>query len=229
MIRKDAIVFGALFFVRTAVEAFTPTQRRDRHSKCTIYLSNGDEFSRDTPYRSIGEVVGGLHGGKYQFEGSGAASDYVLSGPSSLTSSGCAEEVQEKELPNWALRMKPRDDAVILEVPSNANRQNGMIRSASITITNDERTWEKFYAKIVSSDGADSSNTKFVVRPSTGDLAPRGGASNACDASQPYSDSATLQVIHNESVLDNGGVEYWLIAGTEEEQWSYRLRLSSLE
>ena len=33
----------------------------------------------------------------------------------------------------------------------------------------------------------------LVVRPRSGSLAPRGGASNACDASNPYSDSATIQ------------------------------------
>lgn len=66
----------------------------------------------------------------------------------------------------------------------------------------------------------------FMVKPSSGDLAPRGGASNACDASQPYSDSATLQVIHNEKQVEHGE-DYWLVVGTEEEQRSYRLKLSS--
>ena len=56
---------------------------------------------------------------------------------------------EQQELPKWALRMKPNEGTSILEVPSNANRKNGMIRSASVTIVNDERTWEQFHAKIV--------------------------------------------------------------------------------
>ncbi len=179
------------------------------------------ECSEDTPYRSIGELVGGLHGGKYHFESvDGGGSEYTLSGPT--TNDGCDDTSREQEeLPKWALRMKPNEGTSTLEVPSNSNRKNGMIRSASVTIVNDERTWEQFHAKIVCTHG-----DLFIVRPASGDLAPRGGASNACDESQPYSDSATINVIHNEKEQSIDVAQYWLVVGTEEEQWSYRLRLS---
>ena len=162
-----------------------------RHGIRLSHKSN--DYSEDIPYRSIGEVVGGLHGGKYQFQGVGG-SEYILSSTTNDRHDDISRERQE--LPKWALRMKPSEDASILEVPSNANRKNGMIRSASVTVGNDERTWEQFHAKIVCNH-ADNSDL-FMVRPSSGDLAPRGGASNACDKSQPYSDSATINVIHNE-------------------------------
>lgn len=190
-----------------------------------IRLSHtSNDYSEDTPYRSIGEVVGGLHGGKYQFQGvGGGGSEYALSGPT--TNGGNHHDSREQqELPKWALSVKPSENASILEVPSNANRKNGMIRSASVTIANDERTWEPFHARIVCTN--DANNDLFTARPSSGDLAPRGGASNACDESQPYSDSATINVIHNEKEQSIDGAEYWLVVGTEEEQWSYRLRLS---
>merc|ERR550539_367683 len=130
-----------------------------------------------------------------------------------------------------------------LIVPSNANPMDGMTYSATITIRNDERTWEKFYAKIMiqkREDGEDGTRYTdneqndqqifpFNVRPSSGDLAPRGGASNACDEMNPYSDSATIQIIHNpyNNINSTPGCEWWLLVGTEEEKWFYKLKLEN--
>ena len=126
----------------------------------------------------------------------------------------------------------------VVTVPSNSDPMDGLMHSASVTIQNQERTWEKFYAKIMirnSDDGAFvelENGVPLVVRPRSGSLAPRGGASNACDASNPYSDSATIQIINNN--YDQDGFilpdnlmqkDVWLIVGTEEEKWSYKLFL----
>jgi len=162
-------------------------------------------------------------------------------------------------MPTWEQRLSPRPPATIvpsdvsikvIEVPSNTNRLNGMIRTTTVSIKNEERTWEKYYAKImprvvvrgVLTDEPSTSmsaspliqeDIPFRVTPKLGYLAPRGGASNACDASKPYSDSVTLYIYHKESVsidmvvldADNDTVvEWWLVAGTEEEKWYYKLK-----
>lgn len=221
VVRSDAFSVMPCFCRYRDADECSSRRRHVTNNIRGIRLSHtSNDYSEDTPYRSIGEVVGGLHGGKYQFQGVGGP-EYVLSGPT--TNDDISREQQE--LPKWALRMKPNEGTSILEVPSNANRKNGMIRSASVTIVNDERTWEQFHAKIVCTH-ADNKSDLFIVRPASGDLAPRGGASNACDESQPYSDSATINVIHNEKEQSIDVAQYWLVVGTEEEQWSYRLRLS---
>mmetsp|Transcript_23132 Transcript_23132/g.34248 ORF Transcript_23132/g.34248 Transcript_23132/m.34248 type:complete len:110 (-) Transcript_23132:162-491(-) len=67
-----------------------------------------------------------------------------------------------------------------------------------------------------------------TLQPRSGSLAPRGGASNACDANKPYSDSVQIRVIQGQfssigSIQDDE--EVWLVTGTEEEKWYYLLKL----
>jgi len=235
-------------------------------------------------YRSIGEVVGGLHGGKYQFGGTGvqgwdASGSDAFSGTGSFRSTFSGPSLehvapipddQAGEIPNWARKMAPKNDAstasAVLEIPSNANPMDGRIHGASFRIQNQERTWEPFYAKVGVFDdtnantidnananaianaianananaNASSDNPAFVelspsdlclsIAPSSGVLAPRGGASNACDASKPYSDAATLRIVSLDADAPEGAVlrlrpteTLWLVVGTEEEQWSCRL------
>jgi len=241
--------------------------------------NSNNDYENNKPqqsYRSIGEVVGGLHGGKYQFDYSSSNNSGELGSSFSGSGSRCVsiedeEEDDDEEMPNWARRMSPPptnsvpSDAIIklIQVPSNANRLNGMIRTTTVSIKNEERTWEKYYAKImprvvvrgvVVDDTSTSKSTSplilpdggmsipeyshsqedipYRVSPRLGHLAPRGGASNACDASKPYSDSVTLCIYHKESttidmtLLDDTDtvVEWWLVAGTEEEKWYYKLK-----
>jgi len=209
----------------------------------------------DNGYRSIGEVVGGLHGGKYQFgPGSNNIPSSNFAGSGSRCSSGDETEEDEEDMPNWAQRMAPplsaaaisttsgtstlMDTIEAIEVPSNSNRSDGMVRKAMVSIKNDERTWEKYYAKImprvvdlssiVSSVPTEKNDIPFRVTPRLGYLGPRGGARNACDASKPYSDSVVLSIIHQEGtatdIMDDNVVEWWLVAGTEEEKWYYKLK-----
>ena len=210
-----------------------------RMSQQRFELKWGNEKEEETTsYRSIGEVVGGLHGGKYQFTSGGTYGDSGFVGRSRVNRIQEEEELEEEKLPKWAKNMHLPEGSdcrtVEIEVPSNSNRMDGMLRSATVTIQNDERTWEKFYAKIVPRCAMNSlppngptPQTPFRVRPQSGHLAPRGGASNACNSNQPYSDSATIIVIHDENVLDcppDGSVEWWLLAGTEEEKWYFKLK-----
>lgn len=186
-------------------------------------------------YRSIADVVGGLHGGKYQFGGgTGGIPDTAFSGHGGTDSSTETNELDE-ELPTWVKRLAPTVSQtlspIVLSVPSNSNPMDGMVYFASIEIQNQERTWEKFYAKIMTkqADGfveLDSASpvVGLSVAPRSGSLAPRGGASNACDASQPYSDSATIRVTQA-ATGGNTGEDLWLVVGTEEEKWAYKLKL----
>lgn len=200
--------------------------------------NNDQEYNRPR-YRSIGEVVGGLHGGKYQFVDSygGGAMGYMdqsFAGEGSFQSSGCGGIEDDEEMPRWAEKMSLPVNLSIqncesIQVPSNSNPMDGMVYSVTVTVKNEERTWERFYTKItnIKEKKIDSDNLPFYVNPSNGYLAPRGGASNACDESSPYSDSVNLCVLHNENYGDEitSEGEWWLIVGTEEEKWYYKLQL----
>jgi hypothetical protein len=139
------------------------------------------------------------------------------------------ENVDEEggELPKWAKRLqtyeeqstKPIRDTLTFFSTHDCH---------TITITNDERSWEKFYAFILqpqsmnNSDAIDS-NRIFNLSPLTGTLAPRGGASNICDETKPYLDYAHISIerIGDAAKSDKDG--WLLVVGTEAEVWRYRL------
>ena len=197
-----------------------------------------NEGSDTQEYRSIAEVVGGLHGGKYQFGGDvmGGIPDTSFSGHGGVECQTKIAELDE-ELPNWAKKLAPTESQttspLVLSVPSNSNPMDGMVYFASIDIRNQERTWEKFYAKIMAKrpEGfVEVDNAVSViglsVAPRSGSLAPRGGASNACDDSKPYSDSATIRITQADTNSGGSiGDNLWLVVGTEEEKWAYKLDL----
>jgi len=207
-------------------------------------------------YRSIGEVVGGLHGGKYQFDSpsAGLHDDCSFSGqglntPTQNINKDMVDE--DLDLPNWAKKMfssclstNTIENPTIVQVPSNSNRLNGIIQYASVCIRNDERTWEHYYANILKYPSTTSypngninkmepisysiNECPFRITRRHGSLAPRGGASNACDASQPYSDSVNINIIHDETItFVQDSYSWWVVVGTEEEKWFYRLQLQS--
>ena len=194
--------------------------------------------SENEEYRSISDVVGNLHGGKYQFNHfGGASSSDAFSGRGSRAQNIADEDEAIVDLPNWAMKMKPSEAAVanpqLLYIPSNSNPIDGMKYSASVDIQNEEISWEKFHCKlmVMLENGdfteADESIKSYVqVKPKNGSLAPRGGASNACDRSKPYSDRATIRITHDSSSsFHTVNDEIWLVLGTEEEKWYYKLVL----
>jgi len=257
----------------TSTSTSTETARKtsDAHFHRQIQLmssSNGNDEEFQTAddnnavtapqqkYRSIGEVVGGLHGGKYLFDngigyGGGDGDGFYTTqsafdgvGSSSCSSNGELGEEEDEEMPNWAKKMQPpsemssttgSDAYETIRIPSNSNPMDGMTYSAKIRIKNDERTWEKFYTKIMCIEngrlcseeemGVEGKAKPFYVLPRSGHLAPRGGASNACDASNPYSDSVVLQIIHSANEIVSEGQEWWLVSGTEEEKWYFKLAM----
>jgi len=174
---------------------------------------------------SIGDITQNLHGGKYQFSETQYLAGGSLMGQQFAESlySSCDEEdsVEEEigELPKWALK---------LQQPHKGKQLAGTlafsecVKSHTISITNDERSWEKYYAFVLPNTFQQS----FRISSLRGVLAPRGGASNACDASKPYSDSAhiTIELIVDDHATIAGG-EVLLVVGTEAEIWRYELNV----
>ncbi len=200
--------------------------------KNSMLASTNDNES----YRSIADVVGGLHGGKYQFgPGSSSFDQPNFSGTGSRRGINNPDDEEPEEIPNWVTRMKPLDtddfhnNADIVSVQSNANKMDGMVHATTVVIQNQERTWEPFYAKVMirqeSGDFVEvERGYQLSVKPRFTHLAPRGGASNACDANKPYSDSVELKVFHQGNNVDSS-TDCWLVAGTEEEKHYYRIEI----
>jgi hypothetical protein len=182
-----------------------------------------NEFE-DASKRSIGEVVSNLHGGKYQFQDSYLAGATRLGqefADSLYASDEIVEEYEDEEMPKWAMRMM--DPLLHIDKPLTGTLLFNADNSEHIiTIKNDERSWEKFFAFVLPSNQVQQDiKCPFEMHPTTGTLAPRGGASNACDASAPYSDSANISV----KIVDGGSTgDYLLVVGTETEVMRYILK-----
>ena len=202
----------------------------------------------DDDRRCLGDVVGGVHGGKYQF-GAFAGDEFA----SALAASGAGEYVDaeaDSPWPRWARELK-RESPEVQET-----LQLGADGSAQVVVRNLFRTWERYYASVLPA-GESSGGDAFEVVPSAGHLAPRGGvrsrgsnargptaspptpqcfasqstarasrraqANNVCDASKPYSDSAVLTVRACVGGGAGGRREARLLVRTEEEQWLFRV------
>lgn len=155
--------------------------------------------------RSIGDVVQGLHGSKYQFSNSGInfeGQQFAETGYGSSTSAEQEEEdYSDEPVPTWALKLKeiiPSNESPTLQLASGY---------ASVQIQNEERSWEKYYAFLIG-DNIDT----LVVEPSVGMLAPRGGTENFPDTAQLTVQGAT-----------GVGGKAFLAVGTEAEKWVYKI------
>jgi hypothetical protein len=188
--------------------------------------------SKDEENRRIGDVVQNLHGGKYQFSDTQYLAGNSLIGQEfaeSLYSSGGTDESsvneEDDELPKWALRLQDPIEQSTKPTSGTLNFDE-QHTSHSITIKNDERSWEKYYAYILSTSSSHIDDCPFrIVSQTSGVLAPRGGASNLCDESTPYLDNAIISTEWVGSSGDsNMAVNEWLlVVGTEAEVWRYRL------
>jgi hypothetical protein len=191
----------ALFFLATT-EAFQIRSLLPRPETCLF------SDSPEQP-QSIGDVVQGLHGSKYQFNDAGVSFEGQQFAEMGYSSGEVVEENYEDEpIPTWALKLKaltPHENASELSIIGSAEGAAALPVPVVVDIKNDERSWEKFHAFIVGDAGS------LVVEPRVGMLAPRGGANN-------YSDTAQLRVT---GAGNSGNV--WLVVGTEAEKWTYKL------
>jgi hypothetical protein len=202
-------------------------------------VDEGNSCNNSNGKNDIKDYVLNVHGGKYQFEDStsaGSAAGLEFASMMYGGAGGSAGGVDEpqanqdpplEEWPNWAQRMvmvttqisqnsslKAELEFPCLTVPRD-NDNNRVLQHVQVPITNECRTWEPYFAKIIrlmsgddNGDGdvdvdADADADQhvsplFQIEAGTahGTLAPRGGAANVCDESKPYSDTAFVGIRH---------------------------------
>jgi hypothetical protein len=217
----------------SGVDGFFITVRDFLNQRRVHYYlsSSNNEYN----HKSIGDLVNNLHGGKYQFQDSLLAGSTRIGqefADSLYSSSECIEDKEDEEMPNWALRLM--NPSIHINRPIVETLVFSQIAPEhTIIIKNDERSWERFYVFLLPqlNDMKDVQNTSngivpfhpFATNPTSGVLAPRGGASNACDANAPYSDSSAINlkwIDGRRSVND-----HLLVAATEAEVWRYLLQI----
>jgi hypothetical protein len=184
-----------LFFsVIRLIEAFIIRQVRFQR-ECRVW----SEDER----RSIGDVVKGLHGSKYQFGAAGINYEGQQFAEMSY-SSGTLEEddYEDGPPPNWALSLQQKNP------PEGCPELFVSKDGAVVEIQNDERSWEKYYAFVI----GDEDCCPYYVAPRVGMLAPRGGSND-------YTDTAQVAVHVTDSTQGN----WWLVVGTEAASWSYKI------
>jgi len=182
--------------------------------------SNGqDQSSQEVEYRSISDYVGGLHGGKYEF-------DPRLSGITSLNyeKSVVFGDVTPKNVnvavapapdetpPKWASRPVDYQAQLVQDIRL---AEDGC---ASVVLVNAKLSWEPFYASLEMSSGEVASSCHTVM-PSSGNLASRGGTNK-------YSDQVILTVKTGPAPSASGDPPLYLVARTECDAWVWRLILA---
>ena len=156
----------------------------------------------------MSDAVGYVHGGKYQFDETYNVAHQFASG-GEITAQVVAGDEAGKML-MMAELVKPETDMLqgtLVLTPSRS--------LATVSIVNEEMSWERFVVRLVGGDGADiAAAVAVTVTPESGDLAPRGGANNVCDPSKPYKDSAAITLS-----LSRHGVSYlqYVAGGGEDE------------
>ncbi len=210
--------------------------RRDRTNTQDVLLrssnyeppsSEDQSIDTSTSSTSIGDITQNLHGGKYQFSETQYLAGGSLMGQQFAESlySSCDEEEsleeEDDELPKWLMKLQQPDEHEGKQLAGSLTFSE-CAKSHKISITNDERSWEKYYAFVLPNTFQQS----FRISSLRGVLAPRGGASNACDASKPYSDSAhiAIELVGDDDATIVGG-EVLLIVATEAEIWRYELNV----
>ena len=219
--------FAQAAFV-TPQSSLSQTTTTATSTPCFVRLSMHDGNHDNDNASSVGDYVRGVHGGKYQFDTPGGISfegqQFVEALYSGSQQQQEEESLEEEPLPNWAMRLQssvpPTTATTIPELVIKATTKT------MVTIQNEERSWERFYAFILVTGGGPKDvvaapNEMVVVEPRVGQLAPRGGANS-------YSDKATLSVsIQPNSSFSSfpSSCDWWLVIGTEADTWRYRLRV----
>lgn len=196
----------------------------DRSHFATAVFNNDDD--RAAPTSSVGDVVQNLHGGKYQFSDTQYLAGQSLAGQQFAESlyggdrdSDAGDADAPDALPKWAARLQNYGKQAAAPVTEVLEFSRGQTTQHTITIQNEERSWERYHAVVLPDGGG------FAASPATGTLAPRGGASNVCDEDKPYSDRAVIAVDWSGGE-EGAGLERLLVVGTEAAVWRYHLSVS---
>jgi hypothetical protein len=214
-----------LITTTTSSSAWSPASTNgrwvDRNLKFSLE-NNADDVNS----ASVGDYVKGVHGGKYQFSAAGInaeGQDFAASGYASSPVEDEDMMRSDHKLPRWAQRLGTN----VQELEQRALLL-GIFPPTSVTIQNQERTWEPFYVKIMRVvDGTSavdilSSGGPFRTAPTRGKLAPLGGAHNPYKPQDPYRDAETIQISVDDGYAGDSS-SYFLVIGTEEEQWVFRI------
>jgi hypothetical protein len=219
---RNAWTFSLLILF-TSVQAFVSNSMVCERQQSSRLFARKEEEPSPTTSRSIGNVVQGLHGGKYQFGSAGInyeGQQFAEMG----YSSGLIEQdnYEDEPMPNWALKLQqsvPPNNDKLKNYPQLELNTNGMVTTTA-QVQNQERSWEKYYAFIV---GDDKDVTSLItVEPRVGMLAPRGGVNEFSDRAQLQ---LTITANAGQPLASNGNC--WLLVGTEEESWFYKLMICS--
>ncbi|CAJ1958750.1 unnamed protein product [Cylindrotheca closterium] len=218
------IVFG----VSSAFHTPKPPLRCSNRAKLYSYSSQNDES-----LNSVGDYVKQVHGGKYQFGDAGINSigqEFAETGYGSEAPKEDVESSLLAEIPRWANRMGT-ERGIESKLCGTISLSSSPV---SISIVNEERTWEPFYVKVLitaanepqtDASGSFDDTHPLSIHPRAGTLAPRGGAVNLCDPNKPYSDAATITVDASGdlSLLLSEEHALYVLIGTEEEKWYYQI------
>ena len=229
------MILAASAFGTPRVDAFAGPRPVAR-PRTTAAVANDDDITA-APASSVGDVVRNLHGGKYQFSDTQYLAGRSLAGRQFAESlySGDRDDGDDAgdaevpdALPRWAARLQNFGEQSVAPLTGTLAFDHGRTTRHAISIQNEERSWERYHAVVLPDGGGFA-----VASPATGTLAPRGGASHACDASRPYSDRAAIAVEWTGGeeegavvVPVTGGRERLLVVGTEAAAWRYRLSVA---
>ena len=166
---------------------------------------------------ALSRAVGDVHGGKYNFDPTYSfGRDDGTSGTRipSAAANGAGER-KKKRPPKWARALSAAGEPVAGTLPLAPGGE------AAFDVVNDEPTWEKFFAAVLV-DGGNAEAAGLSVAPERGTLAPRGGASNVCDANKPYADAQRFVVTRAAPGGAPLGAAH-VVVKTEEAQWTFEI------
>ena len=179
----------------------------------------------DVEYRSISDYVGGLHAGKYDFDTriSGVTSlnyekSHVFDDATRSKQKGIrsilAPYEEGQHFPAWATR-KINKNLLMGTIHFNSD-----VSQTSVTIKNEDLSWEPFFAAIEYHWGDQPTSIcsdDVYIAPSNGTLAPRGGV-------DVYSDVWDLMVCRPDDIVRGGGLpNLYLVVRTEMDAWVWNI------
>jgi len=198
--------YGALLFL-VSVSSFRVNifpQKAIQRKRLKLFQQQDAENIEPSPIqiprKSVSDYVGGLHGGKYEFDTRLAgvtALNYEKSVIFDDILSGSDRKVAPapEETPSWSTR----------HVSLEGELEKAALGTA-VTIVNEEPTWEPIYAEVIG-----PSNIR--VTPRDGTLAPRGGR-------QSFDDKIDFNLDGDASSLIG---DVHLVVRSESDTWTWQV------
>uniref|UniRef100_A0A7S4UN97 NADH:ubiquinone oxidoreductase intermediate-associated protein 30 domain-containing protein n=1 Tax=Ditylum brightwellii TaxID=49249 RepID=A0A7S4UN97_9STRA len=255
-----AFLFNTLLLLSThhafqsSVNKHAPYRRNIKQIR--LNAKEEDQQQQQTPpnrRRSVSDYMGGHHAGKFDFDTriSGVTSlNYEkslifddLAGSDGSDGIKILASIEDHDSdPKWATRnvfgSSGDSSTVLIEGTINLAENDAVNSGVGVMVKNDEISWEPFYVTIekLGQRTAIISPSELGLRisPSNGNLAPRGGANNACDESRPYSDRWEIKISKTSSnyakkdydaCLDGSINDLCLVVRTEMDFWIWKISM----